>query len=56
MAITDMASHFQELNANTTVHLFPHNSRLTMTYDEVLDEDIFEEEVQGAIQRLNLLD
>ena len=47
-----MASHFQELNTNTTVHLFPHNSRLTITYVEELDEDIFEEEVQCAIQRL----
>ena len=47
-----MASHFQELNTNTIVHLFPLNSRLTITYVEVLDEDIFEEEVQCAIQRL----
>ena len=54
ISITDMASHFQELNTNTTVHLFPHNSasRLTITYVEELDEDIFEEEVQCAIQRL----
>ena len=49
ISITDMASHFQELNTNTTVHLFPHNSRLTIKYVEELDE---EEEVQCAIQRL----
>ena len=48
-----MASHFQELNTNRIVHLFRHNSRLTITYIEVLDEDIFElRGVQCAIQRL----